>query len=201
MKLPRFLLILLLMVFLVYACAPSAAEEANTVQTSLADEYLTTDFADAASLRNQLAYGTLKLADTSFAVSADQAQDLLPLWQAIVSLSGDANSVDEELLAVQDQIIQTLSVEQIQFIAEMQITNAELSAFYAEQGVVLPTPAPDVTKVPGQNGSLSQEQKEATKTAAEALGTPVGTGGGTGQVAKTILFDLVLEYLAGIATP
>lgn len=191
----RFLLIVSLFILLISACAP--AVEDTTAQTSLTSEYLTTEYDDAASLRNQLAYGTLKLADTPQAVTPEQAQTLLPLWQAIVSLGGDSATADEELTAVQDQIVQTLNPEQMQAIAEMKITNAELSIFYSEYGVSLPTPVPGVTKVPGQNSSLSQEEKEATKTAAEALGTP--TGSGSGQSAKTLLFEKVIEYLAGIA--
>lgn len=191
----RFLLIVSLFILLISACAP--AVEDTTAQTSLTSEYLTTEYDDAASLRNQLAYGTLKLADTPQAVTPEQAQTLLPLWQAIVSLGGDSATADEELTAVQDQIVQTLNPEQMQAIAAMQITNAELSIFYSEYGVSLPTPVPGVTKVPGQNSSLSQEEKEATKTAAEALGTP--TGSGSGQSAKTLLFEKVIEYLAGIA--
>lgn len=195
MNLSRFLLVVSLGVLLLSACAP--AVEDTTAQTSLTSEYLTTEYDDAASLRNQLAYGTLKLADTPQAVTPEQAQALLPLWQAIVSLGGDSATADEELTAVQDQIVQTLSPEQMQAIAEMKITNAELSTFYSEYGVSLPTPVPGVTKVPGQNSSLSQEEKEATKTAAEALGTP--TGSGSGQSAKTLLFEKVIEYLAVIA--
>ena len=195
MKRSRFFLVLTLIATLFSACA-SASEE-TTVQTSLAAEYLTTEYDDAGSLRNQLAYGILKLADTPQAVTPEQAQALLPLWQAIVSLSGDSATADEELTAVQDQIVQTLNPEQMQAIAEMKITNAELSIFYSEYGVSLPTPVPGVTKVPGQNNSLSQEEKEATKTAAEALGTP--TGSGSGQSAKTLLFEKVIEYLASIA--
>jgi len=199
---------LLIFALLLAGCAssPTAAPQALDTQlpapaaedstpTLFVEAYLTTDYADATSLRNQLAYGTLQLEGTDLAVTAVQAQSLLPLWQAIVALSGTETTAAEELTAVQNQITEALTLAQLQAIAALQISNADLSAFYAEQGVVLPTPAPGVTKVPGSGKNISQEDKEATRTAATALGTPVGTGGGAGQVARTLLFDQVVELL------
>lgn len=173
----------------------SAAVVENSTPTPYPVATLSTEYADATSLRNQLAYGTLQLEGTDLAVTAVQAQSLLPLWQAIVALSGTETTAAEELTAVQNQITEALTPDQIQAIAAIQITNAVLTAFYAERGVFLPTPAPGVTKVPGSGKNISQEDKEATRTAAIALGTPVGTGGGAGQAARTLLFDLVVELL------
>lgn len=167
--------------------------------TPFAAAYLSTDYADAASLRNQLAFGALKLEDTASAVTPGQAKTLLPLWQAIVALSGTSTTAEAELTAVQNQIAEAMTPEQLQAIAAMQTTNADLTAFYAEHGIVLPTPVPGVTKVPGSGSSVSQADKEATRAAAEALGTPVGTGGSTGQAAKTLLFDTVIELLTARA--
>lgn len=194
--------------FAIQACAPAEktpsddssapatplVADAQPESTPLAAIYLTTDYADAASIRNQLAFGTLKLEGTPSAVTPEQAKALLPLWQAILSMSGDETTASEELTAVQDQITQTLTAGQLQAISSMQITNAALSAFYAENGIILPTPIPGVTKVP--NSQLSQAEKEAARATAQALGTPVGTGGGVGQTSKTLLFEKVIELLA-----
>jgi hypothetical protein len=68
---------------------------------------------------------------------------------------------------------------------------------YAEQGIVMPTPMPGVTKVPGSGSSVSSADKEATRTAATALGTP--TSSGAGQAARTLLFDTVIELLTARA--
>lgn len=176
------------------ATAPAAAAPADATPTLFAAAYLTTAHADAASLRNQLAFGTLRLAGTAEAVGPEQAQALLPLWQAIVALSGSATTAEAELTAVQNQIVEAMAPAQLQAIAALQITNADLSAFYAEKGIVLPTPQPGVTKQPGGgNSGLAQADREATRTAAQALGTPVGTG--SGQAAKTVLFEAVIEML------
>ncbi len=176
-----------------------AANSAAATSTPYVAAYLATDYADAASLRNQLAFGTLQLEGTPEAVTAAQAQALLPLWQAIVALSGVETTAPEELTAVQDQIAEALTPAQLRAIAAQQITNAALTAFYAEHGVVLPTPEPGVTKVPGQGQNLSEADKAATHTAAEAAG--LTTGSGAGQTAKTLLFDTVIELLMARAAP
>ena len=189
----RIALFTLIAVSLVYACAPKV--EVETVPTSLASTVLSIEYSDAANLRSQLAYGTIKLADTRNAITSDQAKTLIPLWQAVVSLSGDTTTASEELTAVQDQITAALTAEQLQAIAAMQITNAGLNVFYAEYGVVLPTPIPGVTKVPGSGSGKTDEEKAA----AEATKTAAGETTGTGQSAKTLLFEKTIEYLTGVS--
>ena len=189
----RIALFTLIAVSLVYACAPKV--EVETVPTSLASTVLSIEYSDAANLRSQLAYGTIKLADTPNAITSDQAQTLIPLWQAVVSLSGDTTTASEELTAVQDQITAALTAEQLQAIAAMQITNAGLNVFYAEYGVALPTPIPGVTKVPGSGSGKTDEEKAA----AEATKTAAGETTGTGQSAKTLLFEKTIEYLTGVS--
>lgn len=183
----RIALFTLLVVSFAYACTPTI----EATPTSLASTYLSIEYSDAANVRSQLAYGTLKLADTSNAITPDQAKTLIPLWQAVISLSGDTTTATEELTAVQDQITATLTAEQLQAIAGMQITNTELSVFYAEYGVVLPTPVPGVTKVPGSGSGKTEEEKAAAQATAAASGQTTGTG----QSAKTLLFEKVIEYL------
>jgi hypothetical protein len=180
---------------------PIAVAPSDATPTPFAAAYLNTDYEDATSLRNQLAFGTLELEGTSNQVTPEHAKTLLPLWQAIVALSGSETTAEAELTAVQNQIAEAMTPEQLAAIAAMQLTNADLNAFYAEKGIVFPTPVPGVTPTSGKGKDLSQADREATRTAAEALGTPVGTSSGssTGQAAKTLLFDTVIELLTARA--
>jgi hypothetical protein len=107
-------------------------------------------------------------------------------------MSGDTTTVSAELTAVQNQILAEMKLEQLQAIAAMKITNAQLTTFYAEKGVVMPTPVPGVTKVPGSGKNIPEADRQATRTAAEASGT---AGSGTGQLTKTLLFDTVINFL------
>ncbi|MBI5353656.1 MAG: hypothetical protein HZB50_13525 [Chloroflexi bacterium] len=187
----RIALFTLLATFFIYACAPTV----EATPTSLASAYLSIEYSDAANVRSQLAYGTLKLADTSNAITPEQAKTLIPLWQAVISLSGDTTTASEELTAVQDQITAAMTAEQLQAIAEMQITNAGLNVFYAEYGIVLPTPIPGVTKVPGSGSGKTEEEKAAAQATAAASGQTTGTG----QSAKTLLFEKTIEYLTSVS--
>lgn len=190
MKKYQILLSTIVIVLLASACAP-AMSPSSVEPTSLASSYLNTEYDDATNLRSQLAFGIIKLAGTSESISPEQAQTLIPLWQGLISLSGDSTTASEELLAIQDQITQTLTVEQLEAIAELEITNADLNLFYAEFGIVLPTPIPGVTKVPGSGSGKTEEEKASARATAAALGQTTGTG----QSAKTLLFEKVIEYL------
>ena len=160
--------------------------------------YLNTDFENAASIRNQLGLGTLHLAGTENAVTQEQAAALLPLWQAVIALGADQTAVTEEMTAVQDQIIAGMTQEQIAAISAMQITNTDLDAYYAEKGIVMPTPQPGVTRVPGSGKDVPPEVRAATRAAAEASGIE-GGGGGKGQLTKSVLFEDVVASLTTIA--
>ena len=187
----RIALFTLLAVSFIYACTPTV----EATPTSLASAYLSIEYSDAANVRSQLAYGTLKLADTPNVITPDQAKTLIPLWQAVISLSGDTTTASEELTAVQDQITAAMTKDQLQAISEMKITNAGLNEFYAQYGVSLPTPVPGVTKVPGSGSGKTEEEKAALQATAAALGQTTGTG----QSAKTLLFEKTVEYLMGAA--
>ena len=198
---PRAWIALIIFALLLTACGGStstapAAPQVTTndaTPTPLSATYLTIDYADATSVRNQVALGTLKLEGTANAITAEQAKSLLPLWQAIVALSGTTTTAEAELTAVQNQIVAALTPAQLQAIGALQLTTTQLNAFYAEKGIVMPTPVPGVTKVPGSGSGVSSADKEATRTAATALGTP--TSSGAGQAAKTLLFDTVIQLL------
>ncbi len=189
----RFALLTLLAVSLVYACAPAA--EIETAPTSLASTYLSIEYSDAANVRSQLAYGSLKLADSPNTITLEQAKTMIPLWQAVISLSGDTTTATEELTAVQDQITAAMTADQLQAIAEMKITNTGLNEFYAQYGITLPTPIPGVTKVPGSGSGKTEEEKAAALATKTALGETTGTG----QAAKTLLFEKTIEYLTVVS--
>ncbi len=174
--------------------APAGGDQAaaDPARVRVAEDIIMTDYEDAANLRNQLAYGTLKLDETGQAITPEQARALLPLWQAVLVLGGDGESVPEELSAVQTQIIEAMTAEQIQAIADLKTTNAVLTAFYEERGIAMPTPAPGVTRVPGQMKNLSPEARQATRAAMEESGT---AGQGSGRLTRTFLFEEVIKVL------
>lgn len=164
------------------ASAPNDAAPSGT---------LNEDFEDALTIKNQLLLGTIRLEDTDMAIDAAQSAQLVPLWTAMESLTTSGTAADEEITALQNQIMGVMTDAQVQNIAEMQLTNEDSRNYYIEIGVTTPsTPSPDVTGTPQSMGALSKEDREATKV---AQGTPVGSTSSSGK--GNILIEKVIELL------
>jgi hypothetical protein len=173
---------------------PTAAEVA--LQAAPGSDGLADDYPDALSLRNQLALGTLELEGTDNAVTPAQALQLLPLWQALKALDASSTAAPEEIAAVQNQIIAGMTSSQIAAVAQWQLTNATLQAYYVEIGVSeLKTPEPGVTPQSNSLKDLPPEQREAARATAQAQGTPVGGGSGGSGAKRDVLLDNVVQLL------
>jgi PBP1b-binding outer membrane lipoprotein LpoB len=141
MKKTMMFLSLLGLVFLLAACSSDSGNEASetettedtAVQTTTSDVNLTENFDDALTIQAQLALGTVQLDDTNLAVDESQAATLLPLWQALQTLSQSDTTAEVELQAVVNQIEGSMKAEQINAIAAMQLTEASMTEL-AESG-------------------------------------------------------------------
>jgi len=91
------------------------------------------------SLEGDLLVGTFKLEDTSLAVSADQADSLLPLWETLESLASSNTAASQEVDAVVSQIKSTMSPEQIAKINAMKLTQQDLQATAIDTGTAAST--------------------------------------------------------------
>ena len=117
------------------------------------------------STGEQLAVGTLKLEGTDQAVTADEAKQLLPLWQQVKTLSGDTNATTDQIQAVYDQISSGMTTGQVQAIQAMTFNQADLQALMIQLGIQV---TPGMGIVPGGQGTPNAPQ-----------GTlPAGTPGG-----------------------
>ena len=197
-----FLSTLLIVVMLLAACGGTgttmdgaAAAESSAAEASVPST-LTEDYEDAASLRNQMALGILRLQGTAQALDADQAGTLLPLWQTLKALAASSTAAPEEIEALQEQIAASLTGDQVAAIAALRLTNADLQAYFVEIGVAeVRTPEPGVTPQSSSLKDLPPEQRKAARATAEALGTPVGTGRSSGTSKNDVLLDNVIEML------
>jgi hypothetical protein len=167
------------------ACGSQAAEpDAASGSTELTEEY-----EDALTIKNQLLLGTLRLGETGQAITGEQAQALLPLWQGYAALTASGTAAIEEIESVQNQIVDAMTDEQVAAIVEMRLTNEALQEFYVDVGLTeVKTPEPGVT--PESMSALSKEDRQATRVAS---GEEVGTGGGSGK--SVALVDMVVELL------
>ncbi len=75
---------------------------------------------------NQLLVGTLKLDNTANAVTADQAAQLLPLWQAYKSLSSSDTAAEAEVDGLLKQIKGAMTSQQMDAINAMNLTSTDM---------------------------------------------------------------------------
>jgi predicted small lipoprotein YifL len=103
-------------------------ETSSTIaQAAVESTRLTDDYNDALTVQDQLALGTIQLEETEWAVDETLAAALLPLWQAVQSLSNSATTAEAEVNAVVNQIQDTMSPAQIQTISAMALTTESMN--------------------------------------------------------------------------
>lgn len=148
----------------------SASGSAGETYTSAV---LGMSYDNALSVSNQLALGTMQLEETENAVTPQQARSLLPLWQA---LQGGVTA-QAEVNAVLKQIEGTMTPQQLDVIAAMQLTDEDLQTWMQEHGMgVGPGGFPEA------GGGMSDEERQsvwATRQA-EAGGDGAPPGGRPG---------------------
>jgi hypothetical protein len=111
--------ITLLMVFAI-ALTACGASSTNTPANTNTGNGLTTI--------SQIAVGTLKLAGTEQDVTADQAKELIILWQVYEEVSKSSTAAQEEVDALVDQIQETMTSEQMQAISDLNLTQQDVFA-------------------------------------------------------------------------
>ena len=134
----RFLLILVLVI----SMALAACSKPSNTSASASGTQSNAQSGDASlPLVTQLAVGTLKLEDTDQAVTAEQAADLLTLWQAYQALSNSDTTASAELDAVIKQIQGAMTPEQIKAIEDMQLTRQSMGEVLQSLGMDFGAPA------------------------------------------------------------
>ena len=119
----KMVVIIILIALLLTACGTAA----NVNQSATTSK--TKSFAGQA----ELIVGILKLEGTDQAVTTMQASELLPLWEVMKVLANSDTSAQVEIDAAVSQIKETLTPSQLQTIANMKLTEQDISVF--EQGL------------------------------------------------------------------
>jgi hypothetical protein len=122
------------------------------------------------STEAELLVGTFKLEDTSQAVTAEQAKQLLPLWQTFQALSNSSTAATEEINAVVDQIKSTLTNAQMDQITAMKLTRQDMLSIMSQAGVA-PNGANTTATPMALNGLPSGGNSQG------GAGAPGGAGG------------------------
>lgn len=118
------------------ADAPTAAASSSVSAASVQWGMLNTSYSDALAVPVQLAVGTIQLDGTENAVTAEQAGELLTLWQGYASLLSGGYAAQEEYDGLQHQIEETMSAAQLQSIAKLELTADDMGSIMAKMGPV-----------------------------------------------------------------
>lgn len=176
-----------LFALLLASCSGTAAPASTTSGDLYVSQNLPVDYEDALAVRNQLALGTLELIQSNSAISAEQAQTLLPLWQALRSTQQAGGTAQAEVNALLTQIEAAMTPEQLQSIASMKLTFTNMQEWATANGITMGSGGGS----PGQGSGMSAEAR-ATKQAAEGV---TSSSGGSGSKLPTALMDAVIASL------
>jgi hypothetical protein len=163
MKKWMFISLVISLVLVLTACSSTQNSAVASASTSL-------------SLEGQLLVGTLKLESTTSAVSTDQANQLLPLWETMASLASSGTAASQEIDSVVSQIQSSMTSQQISSITAMKLNQQNLASASAEAGAASTTSGSAATT----NTSLAQSQRGAGAAGAGNPGEgnpPSGAGG------------------------
>ena len=182
-----FLPLVFLFALLLASCSGTAAPAPTTGGDIYVSQNLSVDYEGALAVRNQLALGTLELNQTDLAISAEQAQTLLPLWQALRSTQQAGGTAQAEVSALLTQIEAAMTPEQLKAIAATKLLQTDMQAWATANGITLGSGG----GTPGQGSGLSAEAR-ATKQAEQGV-----TSGesGSGSKLASALMDAVIASL------
>ncbi|MBI3166466.1 MAG: hypothetical protein HYZ24_17405 [Chloroflexi bacterium] len=192
----------------------AAAPVATNKPAETTSVQLTSDYENAVSVEMQLALGMMNLEGTANAITKEQAAALLPLWTLFSTLSqsmmpdmssmgqGQAGgtpqppTVDEDaqkqLAELTEQIRSALTVEQIQAIADMKITQESAQTIMQELGLEMN--APQGGGAPSDAGGQGGQQPPSGD---QGMGMPPTDGGQMrgGGVIRPQLLEALIKYL------
>ena len=175
------------------SCSGTAAPASTTSSNS--DTYvspnLDVSYENALNARLQLTLGSLKLAETNTPITRNQAQAMLPLWQALQNMTRTGNSAQAEVNALLGQIEAAFTPEQLTAIRAMGLTSADLQTWASANGITLGSGSGQPGS--GQGSGMSPEAR-ATKQAAEGI-----TSGSGGNGISTAMLNSLIAYLQGLA--
>jgi hypothetical protein len=130
------ILLFLVALLALAACTPAGEGAAVAPPEGLEQIDLVAGGGDL-SLQGKLALGIVQLEETDMAVTEAQATELLPLWQALLTLSNSDTTADAELEAVVRQIQKAITPEQLQAIDAMELTADSLAALQESGALVI----------------------------------------------------------------
>ena len=186
--------LLLLFALILTACGASSK---SSTPTSKVTEKLPT--------QTKLILGTINLEETDYAVTAEQATELLPMFYVLQELNKSGSAAQEEITGLVSQVQQVLTDDQIQAIDDMSLSMKDMAAITQVNNSSNTSPAsstsgggaggpPNMGGIPGGDPGGMPEGVTKTSGAASA-----GSNTGAASVMETstpsALFDIAIKLL------
>jgi hypothetical protein len=124
----------ILLVLLLALSGCGSDSKTNDTAASAGTVTLSEDYADALPVSLQLTIGTLMLEGSENAVTTEQAQELLPVWQMYQSLESSGTAAQVEIDTVLKQLQEAMSTAQLAAIKEMKLTPDSMTELAQQQG-------------------------------------------------------------------
>jgi hypothetical protein len=185
---------------------------------------------DGLPVATQLVVGTLQLEGTDQAVTSEQAQELLPMWQVYQEISNSSTAAQEEVDGLIEQIQETMNAGQMQAITEMNLTRQDVFAAIQVQNITVSSGggqssnsggvsfSPPDGGMPdggppdaGMGGGAPPDGGMGDMAGMDGAGPSTstdqnqeaGTNPGLGSPASvpTVLIDALIQYLEQLASP
>ena len=170
----------LLLILILAACSGNKAESESAASSENTNQ-ATSNGRFELPKEMKLMLGTVKLDETDYAVDADQASQLLPLWKALRSLGESDTAAQAEIDAVISQIEDTMTSEQMKAIEAMNLTMQDFASVAQTLGI-------DTGFGNGSFGDANPEMRATAQAMRQSGDFPappegaivVGPGGGFG---------------------
>lgn len=125
----KMIIVLLALLLVLAGCGGEKSGEADSAGGTLNEDY-----DNALPVSSQLVIGTMMLDGTDDAVTEEQAQELLPVWQMLGALQQSGTAAPVEIEATLKQIQAAMTPAQLAAIKEMRLTPESMMTLAQERG-------------------------------------------------------------------
>ncbi|MFO7697360.1 MAG: hypothetical protein R6X16_09410 [Anaerolineae bacterium] len=165
-----------IVLLVVFALVLSGCQSANNEESGLSPTGTAATVVQPGTDVRTLAMGTLALDGTEHSVDAAQAAELLPLWKAYRALINSDATAPAELVAVLEQIADTLTAAQREAL-QVAVQDVEgQAALAAEFGLEMPALGADRAMIDGMTEEEVAALRAERQATAEASGSVPGAG-------------------------
>jgi hypothetical protein len=182
-KMKKIAAILMIGLTLILSACATTAGAATPAEPTATPGIVAENYANALPVSSQLALGTIRLKDTPNAVSPEQAANLLFLWKGMQALSSATSASQIEINALLGQIQDTMKTPQLQSIAELKLSQADVQKAMADLGPA----GGGAARAAGSGSTSSNRNQNQGGGNFQAFGGPGGAvpggqgGGGNSQ--------------------